>query len=84
MDAHGAERRAREPPESCPAPDLQPGKQPLAAVGLCGDAPAEGLLLALSFRRWPAARHGIFSTDLAGRPRDLAWRGHFETTVSFA
>lgn len=55
------------------------------AGGLCGDAPAEGMLLSLSPRRGPVARHGICFLDQAARPRDLgsarSFRDHSELLV---
>ena len=60
-----------------------PGSSSGQSGGLCGDAPAEEVLLEeLSPRLGPVARHGICSLDQAATPRDLARRGHFETTVS--
>lgn len=67
------------------APELLAGEAAAGgrAGGLCGDTPAEGLLLELGPCRWPVARHGICTMDRTARPRDLARRGHFETTVSY-
>lgn len=72
---------AREPPGAgAPGLESRSGK----ASGLRGDSAAEGVLLGeLGPRRGLVARLGICSLNPAARPRDLARRGHLETTVNY-